>query len=46
MILIKIVVLITLFIPKNIKALEIYSFVTNGGDSETGLVINTDEEHV
>ena len=39
-------VLITLFLPINTKALEIYSFVTNGCDSETGLVVNTDEEHV
>ena len=45
-ILIKIVVLISLFIPKETMGLEIYSFVTNGCDSETGLVVNTDEEHV
>ena len=45
-ILIKIVVLITLFLPTNTIALEVYSFVTDGCNFETGLVINTDDEFV
>ena len=45
-ILIKTVVLFALFLPVNTMALEVYSFVTNGCDFETGLVVNTDEEHV
>jgi len=45
-ILIKTVVLIALLLPANTMALEVYSFVTNGCNFETGLVVNTDEEHV
>ena len=39
-------VLITVFLPTNTMALEVYSFVTDGCNFETGLVINTDEENV
>ena len=45
-ILIKTVVLFALLLPANTMALEIYSFVTNGCDFETGLVVNTNDEHV
>lgn len=45
-IIIKTVVLIALLLPANTMALEVYSFVTNGCNFETGLVVNTDEEHV